>query len=150
MYVNLCKHANMVYNGNMNTARRIVLIFIIAFALNAFWEFWHAQFYIHYQGGAITALILLRAAMVDATIISAITLCMMLTSRLQRGVWFMIAAGLVIAAFLELWALSTNRWAYNETMPLIPFLHIGLTPTVQLALLGTISWFVARALYSRK
>ena len=147
----------------MNTARRIVLIFTIAFALNALWEFWHAQFYIHYQSGAITAFILLRAALVDAAIITiAVFVWVHRKSPVKshgagfsnsrelenlwdaKILWFAIPAWLIVAILLEKWALATNRWAYNETMPLIPFIETGLTPTIQLALLGTISWYIAQ------
>lgn len=121
-------------------------IFIAAFVLNVLWEFWHAQFYVHYQGGAITALILLRAAAVDAAIISLVALCMIRVPRLRRGAWFMIVVGLAVAVFLERWALVTNRWAYRETMFVIPFLQTGFTPTIQLAFLGTLSWFLSRAI----
>lgn len=120
-----------------------ILLFVVAFLLNALWEFWHAQFYLHYQGGSITSFILLRAALVDATIISAIALA--IPRNQKYVVWsFVVGGGLVIAVVLEWWALATNRWAYSSTMPIVPFLHTGLTPTIQLALLGIIAWKFAR------
>ena len=46
---------------------------------------------------------------------------------------------IIFAIVLEKWALMTGRWAYTSAMPIIPILNIGLTPAVQLGMLGYFS-----------
>jgi len=92
------------------------------------------------MGNEITELILLRAALIDAIMIVVITLPFVLFSFLKKQSWIIILIGFIIAICLEWWALGTNRWAYNEYMPIIPWLSVGLTPAIQLGLLGYISF----------
>lgn len=115
-------------------AHKYIFASVLAFGLNLIWEFWHSQFYLTYQGGEITSLILIRAAIVDSIII-LILLIVADAFRLNCSV-ILITGGLLIAIIIELWALKTGRWAYSSLMPLIPFLNIGLTPTIQLAITG--------------
>jgi hypothetical protein len=126
--------------------KKIFFIFIMAWLLNAAWENLHAGLYVHHQGGAITEMILLRAAVTDAVLILA---GMYLASQAPRRfqVWCVLAIGLMMGVVIEYWAIYTERWAYAPAMPLVPFLHIGLSPTVQLALTGAASYlFVKRVL----
>lgn len=86
--------------------------------------------------GPITEYILLRASFWDAVIILAISIPFLYIRIFQKNEWGIVVFGLIIAIGIEEYALATGRWSYNVYMPLIPFLHIGLTPTVQLGLLG--------------
>ncbi|MFA5987208.1 MAG: hypothetical protein WC797_00970 [Candidatus Paceibacterota bacterium] len=119
--------------------RRILLIFAIAFILNVVWENFHSFLYDNYKGGEITELILLRAALFDALIILFMALPFFVFSFLQDKFLAVIIVGFVLAVFIEWWALDTNRWSYNIYMPIIPFLSVGLTPAIQLGLLGYFS-----------
>ena len=112
-------------------------MFLAAFALNMIWEFAHSVLYANYQGGEITNFILFRAAVWDATIILVLVISTY-ALKTNRTV-FIVIGGLVVSVAIELWALQTGRWAYDISMPLIPFLNIGLTPTIQLALTGYIA-----------
>ena len=115
-------------------------IFFFAFLFNFLWENLHAPLYLYYRGGAITELILARAALVDALII----LLLVLTSRAQKIIKgravFIFLSGLLVAIILEHRALATDRWQYSEAMPLVPFIKVGLTPAIQLALTGWLSY----------
>lgn len=116
-------------------------IFLWAFLLNMLWEKIHSQLYVHYKGGEITDAILFRAALFDAAIIALVGFFVI---RNYLKLWQ--AAGILVlfAIGLEWFALATNRWAYNEYMPIIPFITTGLTPTVQLATIWyAIYWFLA-------
>ena len=46
---------------------------------------------------------------------------------------------LIVAACIEWYWLRAGRWAYNDLMPIIPILKLGLTPVIQLAILGMLS-----------
>jgi len=122
------------------------LVLIYAFLLNLVWENAHQFLYVHYKGGAITELILIRAALVDALIIFGMILVFRLALyhlRISdRYSWFLIFAGISISIYLEYWALAANRWEYTDLMPIIPFIHTGLTPTIQIGLLGYIVYRV--------
>ena len=116
--------------------RRIFSIFMIAFILNVIWENLHSLLYDNYMGGKITEFILLRATLADAVIITITTLPFVFFPLLKRQSWLIIFIGFIISIFIEHYALGTSRWTYNSLMPIIPFLSIGLTPSIQLGLLG--------------
>ncbi|MFZ2149736.1 MAG: hypothetical protein WAV15_01080 [Minisyncoccia bacterium] len=119
-----------------NTFRRIIFIFIAAFVMNVIWENLHSVLYESYKGGEISQFILLRATLSDAVYIVFITLPFILRSKLKKYDWLIVVLGVIISIIIEFYALSTDRWVYKDLMPLIPFLNIGLTPVVQLGLLG--------------
>ena len=109
--------------------KKLLTIFILAFIFNAIWEHFHSNLYVHYQGGDITDLILLRAALFDASIIT-------LVSWLTFGqkLYIPITILVLFAIGLGQFAMLTSRWAYNDLMPIIPLIQTGLTPTIQLGL----------------
>ncbi len=118
--------------------RLFVFVFIISFGLNAIWENLHAPLYVHYQGGTITEWILLRAALVDALILTILFLVTSpIKSRTGKYLVIIIAA-VVIAVWIERWALASARWEYQPAMPIIPVLQTGLSPAIQLALMGSL------------
>jgi hypothetical protein len=56
---------------------------------------------------------------------------------------------LVIQVVVELEALASGAWVYNDRMPLIPWLNVGLTPVVQMPLLVLpVFWLARRMLCS--
>jgi hypothetical protein len=120
--------------------KRVFSIFIISFILNAIWENLHSVLYANYVGSKITEFILMRATLVDAIIVTIIVLPFLFLPHLKNKSWLIILAGIVVSIFIEYWGLGTGRWAYNSLMPIIPFLGIGLTPTIQLGLLGYVSF----------
>lgn len=120
--------------------KKILSIFIIAFILNIVWENLHSVFYANYMSGKITELILLRASLVDAFIIVIITLPFVFFSTLKNKSLLIILVGILVSIFIEYWGLETGRWVYNSLMLIIPVLGIGLTPAIQLGLLGYISF----------
>lgn len=120
----------------MQKVRKWSLVFIIAFGLNLIWENLHAVLYIHYQGGEITRLVLLRAAFIDALMILGIVFLWSLLPKRFKWQWLVVAAGVVVAVVLERWALGAGRWAYKDTMWIIPILNTGITPTIQLGITG--------------
>jgi hypothetical protein len=121
--------------------KKYAMLFGVAFALNLLWENLHAQLYLNYQGGRITEWILLRATFWDALIITAVFLATRYL-RFNKIIFPLIL--FFVAVIMEMWALRTGRWAYAAAMPLLPFLHVGLSPAVQLALTGFLAARFAR------
>ncbi|PJE51328.1 MAG: hypothetical protein COV29_01065 [Candidatus Yanofskybacteria bacterium CG10_big_fil_rev_8_21_14_0_10_36_16] len=117
--------------------KKIFFIFITAFLLNTVWEHLHSLLYIHYKGGEITNFILFRATLFDAVFITVLIFVMANIKSLNKT-WFLVSVSVATAILIEIYALSTGRWAYGA-MPVIPIINTGLTPTVQLAFLGYIT-----------
>ncbi|MFC1594977.1 hypothetical protein ACFL3E_00935 [Patescibacteria group bacterium] len=122
---------------------KITSVFLIAFFLNLAWEHLHSVLYIHYKGGEITNYVLLKASIADALFILFIVLVAHHVSLRYRSV-FIFCVGLVLGLIIEWWALGSGRWAYSLAMPIIPIVQTGLTPTIQLAILGTASFLVSK------
>ena len=115
-------------------AKKLLITFGLAFLLNLVWEFSHRVLYLNYQGGAITPFILARAALADAVFV---VLLVALAQKIRGNkLLFVIVGGLAISVAIEFWGLGTGRWTYNDLMPLIPILGIGLSPAIQLAVTG--------------
>lgn len=130
--------------------KRYFYIFFIASALNSVWEHAHSPLYVHYKSGAITEFVLFRAALFDAAVITAFAFLFLSLWRTKYGIWIMAGALVLFSIALELWAVETGRWAYKEAMPIIPLLNVGLTPAIQLGLLGLLSVLVLQSLILRK
>src|SRR3989338_3177894 len=116
--------------------RRLLIVFFTAFLLNFLWENIQGVLYVQYQGGEITRLILFRAALFDAAIITVFAAVLLLLPWPRTRLWLMPVLGVVFAVYLEWFALATGRWEYNALMPLIPLLNVGLSPSLQLGLTG--------------
>jgi hypothetical protein len=136
----LARQRRRRYTLNM---KKILYIFVFSFLLNFVWENLHALLYAGYQGGKITEFILFRASLGDAVMITVLALPFLFIAWFQKRSWLMIVIGIVLAILIEWYALGAGRWAYNEYMPIIPFLGTGLTPTIQLGLLGYLSYWAA-------
>ena len=123
--------------------KKLVVIFIIAFLLNWVWENLHSILYLHYQGEAITQLVLLRAAFFDAFFITLMAVLFWRVGYFKKRMWCALILGFVFAVLLEQWALATNRWAYSDQMPIIPWLEVGLTPAIQLGITAYLAYKMA-------
>lgn len=119
--------------------KMILVVFFVAFVLNAIWENLHSFLYDSYRDGPITELILFRATLADAIMIAVIAAPFLYFPSFKKYRLLAVVVWIVVAILIEIYALSTGRWMYNEYMPLIPLLGIGFTPTIQLALLGFVS-----------
>ena len=120
--------------------KKAITIFVVAFVLNILWENLHSFLYDNYMGGRITEFILMRAALFDALLITIILLPFVFLDILKNKGWLIIIIGIIIAVFNEWYGLGTGRWAYNSLMPILPIIKVGLTPTLQLGVLGYITY----------
>lgn len=55
-----------------------------------------------------------------------------------------ITLGALIAVGVEKWALGTARWEYVSTMPLIPYVNVGLLPILQMIILPWTTYRLVR------
>jgi len=129
--------------------KKISLIFILAFITNLIWENLHSFLYLSYKGGEITEFILIRASLFDALLITVISLFFLYLSSLKNKIWFIFFIGITVAILNEWYGLSTGRWIYNDIMPIIPIIKTGLSPTLQLGLLGYLSFKIQNILQDK-
>ncbi|HCC05571.1 TPA: hypothetical protein DEP58_04735 [Patescibacteria group bacterium] len=130
--------------------KKIGTIFILAFVFNVIWENIHAILYASYKGGEITQFILLRASLFDAIVITLLLLPFLFFSFLENKKWLILLIGILIAVVNEWYGLTTSRWVYNSLMPIVPFIEVGLTPMLQLGLLGYLVMVTQDAVLQRQ
>ena len=119
---------------------KLIKIFLVSFALNFIWENLHSILYVTYKGGAVTQLILARATLVDALILTILSLPFIYIYFFKRKKWLIIPICLIISILIEIYALGTSRWAYDYGMPIIPYLNVGITPVLQLGIIGYLTY----------
>jgi hypothetical protein len=127
--------------------RELLAIAGISFALNFVWEHVHSLLYVHYKGGPITNWILFHATLGDMVMLTTFALPFVFYSWWHKRPWLIVPIGFVTAVLIEWYALGAGRWAYGEHMPIVPIVETGLTPTVQLALLGYITYRLVLSKY---
>lgn len=130
--------------------KKLSTIFFLALILNIIWENLHSLFYDNYMGGKITEFILVRASLFDAIVITIILIPFIYYPFFKNKVWLIFIIGIIFAIFNEWYGLGTDRWLYNELMPIIPVIETGITPTIQLGLLGYVSYKIQEFLYKYK
>ena len=127
-----------------------------AFAMNWIWEMVQMPAFVEMAGRTWreTALDCTAATLGDVAMTLAIcgigTLAAGDLRWGMRGNWNVYVAtallgGLCAAAF-EWFAQATGRWTYNEKMPVVPGLKLGLWPLLQLSLLTPLSFWTARCI----
>ena len=58
--------------------------------------------------------------------------------------WFLMPfIGALLGIICEQWALATHRWQYGA-MPLLPVLHVGVTPVLQMVIVPLIVLLITR------
>lgn len=78
----------------------------------------------------------------------------------RSGTWFVerepgkyafaILVGLVLAIVVELWGVTTDRWAYLASMPRVPRTDIGAVPLAQMIFLTPLSLWTGAAWHRRQ
>jgi hypothetical protein len=115
----------------------------VALVTNAAWELTQRPLY------AVDPSVLrcLSAAVVDAAYtVGAVFGAALVAQRDPRAFLPVVAAALAVAAAgIESWALATDRWTYADAMPTVA--GLGLSPLVQLPLLGALSAWAGRRIY---
>ena len=126
-------------------------LFIIAVSVNFVWEMAQAELYAPMGTFWEATWRCFVASLGDGGIVIVIALIgsALFTSadwflafrRLRYG--FATFAGLFAAVVTEWWGLSSGRWAYESTMPLVPRTRLGVVPLAQMTLLVPLSLWLA-------
>lgn len=124
--------------------RFVLLLFVVAVGINYVWEMAQMPLYQNMPFDSLRSwLLCFRASLGDGIIV--LIIWAMGAAAFRRIGWYrplrllntavMLLLGAVIAVAIEVHALSTDRWAYSELMPIVPLVEVGASPFVQLLLL---------------
>jgi amino acid transporter len=135
------------------------LLAVIAGVLHGAWEYLHLPLYTGYETLGSGWQLVAFATVGDIGYTFFITFALAFYRR--RIDWlahpckndYLLSAGLgcTVALFVEYKALFLHRWSYAAAMPIIPLLHVGLSPILQMMLLTPLAiWLTRVALYARR
>ena len=142
------------------TAReRVVTIFVMAVLLNYPWEMAQAGLFGPMGSAAQASWRCFVASLGDGLMIMTIFAVGWMIYR--DASWFrrwsagrlaytMLLGGLMAVA-IETWGLAAGRWQYDESMPRVPVIELGLVPLLQIPILASLTlWATARWLKRRE
>ncbi|NIQ16086.1 MAG: hypothetical protein GTO02_17350 [Candidatus Dadabacteria bacterium] len=135
-------------------------IVIYAFLLNFIWELMQLPLFTGYEDAVYFSTVLhcTKATLGDVIISLVAFLFASLIANSRKwillrsihGTAVFIITGLVITVVFEILATGPlDRWTYTDSMPLVPFLNVGLFPLMQWIIIPIIQiWFVRRMILS--
>jgi hypothetical protein len=129
----------------------------VTFILHYLWEYSHLPLYGGYENLSPFLPISVWASIGDVLYTLGVVFLIALIKRslswIQSATWHDFAAlaimGFAVAVFVEYKAFAYDKWYYLETMPVIPFLDVGLSPVLQMAVLLPLTVFVAMCVDKR-
>ena len=123
-------------------------MFSFAFVLNLFWEYLHAPLY-------VTTMVhdffgFLYMATVDGLLVLIIYWIVSLEARnffwvteLKKHIILTIASGIFLSFFIEIKNMYfTSVWSYTTAMPVLPILHVGVSPVLQMVVTPLFVFFI--------
>jgi len=133
----------------LGSAKDAFRIFVLAFLLNWIWEALHAAAYVESTGPLFFRFRhCLPMAATDAFWTLALWLASAGVGSLADGRRWRLAVvaalGFLTAVVVERVALAEGRWTYNDLMPLVPMIDVGLWPVAQMTILPVITVCLAR------
>lgn len=137
----------------MNKLTKTLLIIAgISLVLNLAWENLQAPLYQGYSNFWQHLPICSIASLGDVLIIlvlyfvlAIVNRDMLWISKMNRAdVAVLIVLGVLVAIGIEKWALATERWQYNLSMPLIPYIEVELLPALQMGLLPLFTYYIGK------
>lgn len=131
----------------------ITTLIVIAFFLHIIWENVQAPLYAGYQSFSQHLQACLIGALGDVIITFSVLMffALLKKEKIQMISDFMALAviGFFVSVAVEQHALLTGKWNYATAMPIIPWLHVGLTPVMQMTVLLPLSFYLTE-LFNRK
>jgi hypothetical protein len=126
-------------------------LFIVAVSVNFIWEMAQAGLYAPMGAFWQATWRCFVASLGDGGIVMIIALAG--SALFTSADWFLTIrwfeygfgafAGLFAAVIVEWWGLSSARWAYESTMPLVPGTRLGVVPLAQMTLLVPVSLWLS-------
>ena len=147
LYMHLLKHSN-----NRSDFKR-VSYFIVAFSFlpNFAWEMLQMPLFLNMSPGWKSTLFCTLASVADA--IMVLLLYFVFATLYKQPFWIkhlniqrillLIVIGGIGAILAELRHLSQDNWAYASSMPILPFINVGLLPVLQFMFLPVLSYYLS-------
>ncbi len=137
--------------------RFFLIMAVISFILNEFWELVQMPLYEQpiYKMGHIAFCTL--GALADMIMVLLLYVCFGVLYKKAFWVWqsnwvkilVVMLTGAAGAVLSEKRHLLIGSWAYNQSMPIVPFVNVGLSPVLQFFLLPVISYFLSLYIISK-
>ena len=136
--------------------RFTLIVLVLAIILNLTWELLQGPLYKGHSYNIKSIAICTLASVADAVMVILIYFSFALIWKNplwvqhfnRKRVILVMLVGFLGAIAAEVAHTSASSWAYNESMPLIPFVNVGLSPILQFAILPIliykISFFFVR------
>lgn len=132
--------------------KQIIYLSLITFVLHIIWENAHATLYQGYSFFEHIFSICLWATLGDVLItLSVFVIISLLKNNFnwipvlnKKDIIVLAIIGLFIAIDIEWRALLFDRWTYTDSMPIVPYLKVGLTPILQMILLLPFSVYLTK------
>ncbi len=132
----------------MEILRTCTILILVSFGLHFVWEYIHSGLYAGYEHWTLGYPPYLLGTVGDVlytlgafALVSAIKKTYEWVNESTMADYFMlVTVGALIALFVEYKGLALDRWEYLPGMPIIPFLGVGLSPVLQMALLLPITF----------
>lgn len=133
----------------------LALFIVIGAVLHYVWEANHIGLYTDYGafGSGVTLLTKVTAGDVmysvfGILVVSIITRSLQWISMPSWKQYGLLALyGCIVAILIEWKALYYQKWAYLDSMPITPFIHVGLSPVLQMTILLPASLLLAIRLH---
>ncbi len=137
--------------------RFFLMMTVISFILNEAWELLQMPLYEQsiYKIGHIAFCTL--GALADTIMVLLLYILFAFVYKnpfwIEQKNWgkicIVMLAGAVGAVFSEKRHLLIGSWSYNQSMPIIPFMNVGLSPVLQFLLLPIIIYFLSLFIISK-
>ncbi len=145
------KKVGNTFNG-VEIFRTSSILAIISFILHFTWEYFHFGLYAGYDHWTGNVPVYWIATVGDAlytvgafALVSAIKKSYeWIKDATLADFLMLVTLGCLLALFVEYKGLALDRWEYLPEMPLIPFLGVGLSPILQMAILLPASFAVTQ------
>ena len=134
-------------------------IFMFAFFLNLIWETLHQSLYISSSPmPSLFGFILYQCAFRDALLILLMYWIICFETQdwfwivdVKKHVFFVMVLGILLSIVIELQQVYVlHDWSYTASMPLLPFIPVGISPVVQLIVTPLLTFFATQAFYRSK
>lgn len=130
-------------------------VFLFGFFLHTWYELFHSALYTDFP--EFDYLLIVIAIFISA-IADGFISCLLLfaVTLFRKGKWdwsppwdkkaavLVVIVALIVQTVGEWVAINTDRWAYNQYMPIVPGLGVGLTPLLQMPLLILVTFWLAQ------
>lgn len=143
-------------NRNREIVKLHIVIFSFAFLLNIIWEYLHEPLYITTMNHDIFGFLYMAVA--DGLLVLLIYWIVCLQARtffwlaeMKKHLVLILVSGIFLSFFIEIKNMYFSPvWTYTSAMPLIPVLHVGISPVVQMVVTAVITFWIAQRFYTSK